>query len=614
MYIRKKPRNKQNKTYYQYQLIKSVRTPDGPRQRVLLNLGSNLDIEDDKLLQLSDLIEDKIKGKIKLFNAETELEKYAEHYANLLIEKRIKEEGQEIKEEDSERIAKVDINSTENKLFKTIGPEHAVLSEINRYGLLDKLRDMGLSKVQAERAIGLIVGRAVHPASERETARWLRNNSGLDQLLDTDFSEVSDNTLHRAADKLWENKDKIEEHLSIRSHQLYNLQDKIVLYDLTNTFFETSKEDSDLANFGRSKERRNDCPLVSLALVTDEHGFPKKSRIYKGNVSEYSTLKDILQDLGYLNKELEIIHPTVVLDSGIASEENLALLDEEGFKYIVVSSKKSLINSLNWDKKWQEIDMKDDQTLYVKGSATEAEKYLLCLSERKLVKEEAIYKRRMEEFEQEIKDLDAGLSQKYKLKNYEKVLEKIGRLKEEYKVGGLFDIQVEKKPDSEKAQKVTIKRREDKQKDLFKKTGKYLLRTNRTDLSMESISQIHRSLTQIEKSFRCMKSDLGLRPIEHQNDERIKAHIFITVLAYYIIAGILYRIRGNDFLPNSWESIRSLLASHLRGITSFYTVDGYRIDLKNSTVTTIDQRRIYKTLKIQNQPKLNKLIKTKLKT
>ena len=613
MFIRKKSKKKNGKKYYQYQLVKSYRTPEGPRQKVILNMGSELEVEDDKLTKLSNLIEDKVNGNIKLFPLENELQKYAEHYASLLIEKRLKEEGEEIQEEDSPRIEEVDINSTENKRFKTIGPEHAILSEINRYKLLDKLKEIGFSKIQAKRAVSLIIGRAVHPSSERETARWLRDDSGLDELLDTDFSELSDNSLHRAADALFENKDEIESYLTSKSHQLYNLDDKIILYDLTNTFFETSKKDNKLAQFGKSKERRNDCPLVSLALVTDKHGFPKKSRIYKGNVSEYSTLEDILKDLGYINKELEITTPTVVLDSGIASEENLELLKRENFKYVVVSNKKSQIDELNWDEDWDKLQMQEDKSLYVKSSEMEGEQYLLCLSERKLKKEEEIYKRRIEKFESAIEKIEQGLHVKRRLKSYDKVLEKIGRLKEKYKVGNLYDIEFKQDDDSQNATAINLNKKENKCKDLFDRTGKYLLRTNRTDLSKEEISRIHRSLTQVEKSFRCMKSDLGLRPIEHQNDNRIKAHIFITVLAYYMISGILYMLRGNEFLPNSWESICNLLSTHLRGITSFETTDGYRIDLKNNTVPTVDQRKIYNTLGIKNQPKPNKYLKTKLK-
>lgn len=613
MFIRKKSKKQKDKTYYQYQLVKSYRTPDGPRQEVLLNLGSNIDVDDDKLPKLSSLIEEKVKGEIKLFPSESDLEKYAEHYASLLIEKRLKEEGEEIQEDDSPRIEEVDINSTENKRFKTIGPEHVILSEINRYKLPEKLKELGFSTPQVKRALSLIIGRAVHPSSERETARWLRDDSGLDELIDTDFSEISDNSLHRTADKLWENKDKIEEYLTSRSHQIYNLDDKIILYDLTNTFFETSKKGSKLANFGKSKERRSDCPLVSLALVTDKHGFPKKSRIYKGNVSEYSTLKDILKDLGYINKELKIDTPTVVLDSGIASEDNLDLLKQEKFKYIVVSNKKSQIDELNWDEDWHKIEMKEEKSLYIKSSEFEDEQYLLCLSERKLKKEEEIYKSRIDKFESKIEQLEKGLHQKYRLKNYDKVLEKIGRLKEKYKVGNLYDIEVIKDEDSDKATKIRMSKKEERCKDLFERTGKYLLRTNRKDLDKKQISRLHRSLTQVEKSFRCMKSDLGLRPIEHQNDNRIKAHIFITVLAYYMLSGILYMLRGNEFLPNSWKSICNLLSSHLRGITSFYTTDGYRIDLKNSTVPTVDQKKIYNTLGIKKNPKSNKYIKTKLK-
>ena len=139
----------------------------------------------------------------------------------------------------------------------------------------------------------------------------------------------------------------------------------------------------------------------------------------------------------------------MVLDSGIASEDNLNLLKQENFKYIVVSNKKSQIDELNWDEDWHEIEMKEEKSLYIKSSEFEDEQYLLCLSERKLKKEEEIYKSRIDKFEKKIENTEEGLHEKYRLKNYDKVLEKIGRLKEKYKVGNLYDIEVIKAEDSE---------------------------------------------------------------------------------------------------------------------------------------------------------------------
>lgn len=613
MYIRKTEKKYKNKKYYQYQLVKSVRTSKGPRQKILLNLGNKLDIDDSRLKDLADLIDKRVNERFCFDLFDDNLKRYAEHFANLLIEKRLKEKGKEIKKDDKKQKEEVFVNSTENKRFKPIGVEHAVLSEIKKYELFKKLKKIGFGKVQAKKAAAAIISKAVHPASERETARWLKYTSGLDDLLKTNFSGISDNSLHRVVDKLWENKDEIENHLTSKAKQLYNLDDKIILYDLTNTFFETSKKDSELAKYGNSKEKRYNSPLVSLALVTDKNGFIKKSKIYKGNVSEYDTLKEIISDLRSSTKKLQLINPTVVLDAGIASKKNLKLLESKNFKYVVVSKQKSLINSLNWDKKYSEIEMENERKLYVKSHKTDGETYLLCKSKRKLKKEESIYKKRIQKFKEKIKHLDDGLHKRYRLKNYEKVLEKIGRLKEKYKVGALFDIKVKKDPNSNNAKKISLEKNDKKLTDLFKKTGKYLLRTNRKDLSMKEISETHRSLTQVEKTFRCLKTDLKIRPKEFQNDKRIKAHIFLTVLAYQIISGILHQIREDDYLPHSWKSIKNILATHLRGITSFYTVDGYRIDLKNSTKVTKQQKRIYNTLNIRLQPKSNKILKTKLR-
>jgi transposase len=148
---------------------------------------------------------------------------------------------------------------------------------------------------------------------------------------------VYDNVLHRTAVKLWEFHEEIEAGLAESARKAFCLEETVILYDLTNTYFEGSKKGSKIARHGgKSKEKRNDRPLVTLALTVDGEGFPKRSKIYEGNVSEACTLEEVLKGLDK-EKNLFSAEKTIVIDAGIASEENIALIKKAQYKYVLVS-------------------------------------------------------------------------------------------------------------------------------------------------------------------------------------------------------------------------------------------------------------------------------------
>jgi transposase len=178
------------------------------------------------------------------------------------------------------------------------------------------------------------------PASERDTALWARHVSGLEELLGADFGNLSNNALYRVSDRIYANHDVIEEKLSKHEKEPYGLGEKIILYDLTNTYLTGAAPESSEARRAKSKEKRSDCPLITLGLVLDEDGFPKASKMFAGNVSEPSTLKGMLDALRVdAQKQLCLFSKpaTVVMDAGVATEENLELIRKEGLHYLCVS-------------------------------------------------------------------------------------------------------------------------------------------------------------------------------------------------------------------------------------------------------------------------------------
>ena len=616
MFIREVTKKFKNskKEYLQHRLCESYRTPAGPRQRIILHLGT-LKLQKEELKELADTIESIVNNQKLLYPVNKKIKKLAQHYANIILLKRLNEVSEDDyidqRHHPAPHYESIDVHSLKNSDARTIGAEHIAISQMREYKFLDLVKRLNFTKKQIENAAVLIAGRLVHPSSELETARWARETSGIGEFLGTDLSKLSDQALHRTGDLLFKNQEIIEQYLSERARETFSLDDKIILYDLTNTYFESSKKGSNIAFFANSKDKRFDCPLVTLALVVDALGFPKLSKVFKGNESEPYTLERILDELSRLNPVPDLFRKTVVIDAGIATEDNLRMMIGKKYDYIAVSRKSTYDRSFWEDEEWEEIKLSNGKDkLSIKSERTENEVFLLCHSERKESTEESIFKRRTLSFEKSINETNDKLKRKRTVKAYEKIIERIGRLKEKYGVGHFYDIEIAHEKGI--ALNITLKKKDkiELEKETF---GNYVLRTNRADLIDEDISKIHRTLTMIEQAFQWMKSDLGLRPVEHQLDKRINSHLFTTVLSYHILAPIIYRAGKSEVIPHGWKSIKNILSTHMRLISSFMTEEGYRIDVRNSTTPTTKQMEIYKALGITPYPFKNKFSKIKAK-
>jgi len=329
-------------------------------------------------------------------------------------------------------------------------------------------------------------------------------------------------------------KDAIEGHLRQSEGRLFSLKETIILYDLTNTFFEGSGASNPKARYGKSKEKRSDCPLVTLGLVLDMNGFPKHSRIFAGNISEPTTLETMIRGLAV---EDSLIKPTIVLDAGVATENNIQWLKDTHYPYIVISRKKK--REIPPDLTMVAV-MEDDtrNSVFVQAGLSKnhetGELELYCYSSDKEKKEEGIKTTAQQRFESELTKARNALYLRGSTKEYEKVLERVGRLKERYKaVSHLYGVTVEKDTETGKAKEITWAG-----KKTPKTSGTYCLRTDREDLTEQQIWDIYTMLTDIEDAFRSMKSELGLRPIYHQKESRCDGHILSPCLP--IICCILF--------------------------------------------------------------------------
>ena len=593
MFIRQVSKISKNKTYFQCQLIESVRTVSGPRQRLILNLGQ-LKLSKEQFKTLANRIEEILTNQPSLFEAPSEVEALAQHYAE-----RIRQQGfnnKPVVMATRGDIQNVDVDSMVHSQARTLGGEHVVLEQMQEYGFGDILKGLGFTDEQIDYARMIVMGRMLFPGSERRTVRWIEDMSAAKELLQTPV-KVYDNALHRTAAKLWECRESIELSLSQKAKEIFALKEMTILYDLTNTYFEGSKTSSQITGFGRSKERRNDRPLITLALVVDDEGFPKQSRIFPGNPKELESLEVMLQQLkderaGWFSRK-----KTLVLDAGIASEENLEKIKAYGMDYVAVSRK-------DHDPEfWKEIPKEEllladgKSVLKVQLVKTNNESFLLCESEAKAVKEEGILSRRMGRFEKALAGMNKALGNKRSHRKYDEIVKRLGRLEERYHMGGYYVIDVRREDDN--AIEIIFKRTSSAETKI-KRIGQYVIRTSRLDLNAEDISRIHRSLTMIEDAFCSMKSELGLRPNFHHEDIPTAAHVHLTVMAYHMVCGILKKLQQKG-IHYTWQTIREILSTHMRITTTMNGAEGV-INLRSNTAPTADQCRIYNALGIKHDP------------
>ena len=600
MFIRKvTQKTRKRKKYYTYKLVESIRTERGPRQRDILNLGVDFDLPREQWKTLANCTEEIITGQRSLIDYPKEIRTLARRYAKKIIRAQasVVAEGEDILPD----YATIDVNSVDNEETRTVGAEYVVYEAIKELEIDRKLRALGLNRHQLSTALGVIAGRMIVPGSERSTHYWLQNVSALDELMGVDFSNLSLDRVYKVSDWLLKHKDALEEHLCRTEGQLFALEEKIILYDLTNTFFEGTGKYNPKARYGRSKEKRSDCPLVTLGLVLDTDGFPKKSQIFEGNVSELKTLETMIGGLaGGEISEDSLIKPTIVLDAGIASEENVLWLKDKHYPYIVVSRKKK--KEIPSDVTMIAVK-EDDRTNTVLVQAGLAKKQetdeleLYCHSTDKEKKEESIKTKFQERFEDELLKARNALHLRNGTKRYDKVVERIGRLKEKYKlVSHCYKVSVEKDSETDKAKKITWSHKKTE-----KTSGIYCLRTDRKDLDEQKIWDIYTMLTDIEDAFRCMKSELGLRPIYHQKETRCDGHIFITLLAYHLLHTIRFQLRQKG-ICYCWTTIRTQLSTQVRITTTMKREDGKIIHIRKSSKAEPPHQTIYDALNLSYQP------------
>lgn len=568
MFIRciKKQRSKDSKVFNQYTLAQTSRIDGKVKQISILYLGSDELLADlDNRFIVLKILKSKIFGQPELFpsNCPKELEQLAfGYYGKYLL--KYKGQGKPAPTSippvpDKSEFHKIDVIGLAVERVRSFGAENLCKQVLDKLELARCFKQMGLNSKEITKALISISSRALFAASEHKTAQILLTNSELQQCYRYD-EKITHKQLYAVADKLHQNKDRIDQFLYNRVTDMFDLKDNLVIFDISNTYFETSKRDSKLAKYGRGKEKRNDCPIVVFTGVINAEGFIRHSRIYEGNTADSVTLDDMLKDLEKYAKPN--IERTVVIDAGIATEENLALLWAKNYKYVCVSRKRLK------DYELQDIDQrviiynkKDKHKVELSIFHPEgyADTWMYVQSDAKQKKEQSMDDKLMQRFEENLETIKKAIDKKGGTKKVEKVWERIGRAKQKHnRISAQYDIKIEQSEGLVTKiswSKKILKVKEDKTK------GIYFLRTNYSDKNEDQLWEIYNTIREVESTFRCLKTDLQIRPIYHQIDERIKSHIYLTILAYQLVNTIRYMLKQKG-LNYDWKNILRILSTH----------------------------------------------------
>lgn len=558
MFIRetKRRRSKDSRTFYQYSLVQATRIDGKSRQRTILYLGADKELQDkeDRRMVL-EVLKVMITGSPSLFDdipmhlyklAQRYYEKYKIKYAD--VDEVPPSIPPKAAKETFENIALDHIEIAENKSF---GSEHLCLQTLDKLGLGDFLSTTGLDKEEVQKALISIAARAIYTSSEHKTANILELNSSLKECTGYKKS-ISYKQLYSISDLLYERKAKIDKYLYNHITDMFNIEDKIVIYDISNAYFESRKANSKLATYGRSKEKRYDCPIVVFTGVINAEGFIRHSRIYEGNKTDQATLSDMISDM---NQYSESRDKTVVLDAGIATDENLEMLENQGYKYVCVARnriKDYPETCLQNQIKQSTADRENEVGLSVFSPEAHKDTWMLVQSEAKKRKEESMRNKLRDRFEHDLDTAKAALHKKGGTKTIEKVWERIGRLKEKHShVSGGYKITITEEAGKATAIQWKIKDNKIKQD---KAKGIYFIRTNYKNPKEHQLWDIYNTIRKVESTFRCLKTDLNIRPVHHQKDERIKAHLYLSLLAYQLVNTIRYQLAQSN-INYDWTNI-----------------------------------------------------------
>lgn len=400
--------------------------------------------------------------------------------------------------------------------------------------LLERLIPHGREDVHwSTVAAVLVLCRLCSPSSELHVAEDLFRRTALDDLLGLAPEKVNDDRLYRALDQLLPHKREVEKHLKARLGELFDLEYDLLLYDVTSTYFEGLAKRNPQAQRGHSRDHRPDCKQVCIALVVTRDGMPLAYEVFDGNRVDVTTVEEMVTAIEDRYGKADRVW---VMDRGMASEANFEWLRAGERSYLIGATKSELrrfeaeiVDQRDWRKIREDVEVK------LCDGPDGTETYVLCRSQSRREKDRAILERFAKRFEAKLESLRRRLERARKRVSRPQVERQIGRMLAQHsRVAGKYTIQVEEADELPSGLRLVVTYRPEWSQWAELSEGCYLLRTNVKDWSDEDLWRTYIQLTDAEAAFRVQKSDLSIRPVWHQREDRVQAHIFVCFLAYVL--------------------------------------------------------------------------------
>jgi transposase len=508
MFLRRIGRKDSDGTRHHWALCESYRTERGPRQRVVAYLG---DVSEG----LRQGVEDVASG----------LPRQGDLFGQAAPE-----------------YVEVDVKRVRVERARSFGGAWLVLqiiSELELDTFLEKSLPVGKEDVGWSLMSQILVAhRLLDPSSELSIAEGGYEKTALSDLLGVPSHSVNDDRLYRALDRLLPQKAALEEHLKERAGRLFGLDYELLLYDLTSTYFEGACNSNAQAQRGYSRDSRPDCKQVTIALVVSREGFPLGYEVFSGNTADVTTVEDIVEMIEARYGKADRIW---AMDRGMASSENFEFLKQEGRRYILGTPKSQLksyekeLMESGWDAVREGVEVKKC------ASPDGSETFILCRSAERKLKDKAIHDKFAKKIETGLGKI-AESCQKRKQRPTA-VACRVGRLLgQNTRAEQLFRFEVVTRSDG--GAELIWSQKEEVRAWSELSEGCYMLRTNVGDWSGEDLWKAYIQLSQAESAFRICKNDLRLRPIWHQKEERVKAHILVCFLAYVLFKALDLKCRN----------------------------------------------------------------------
>ena len=620
------------------QLLESYRNAQSePRHRVVVSLGDATIAEADRP-RIARLVEQRLRGQ-------TELQCVSDDAGTLgladSIAKRIEREGcwRPVPARGCpgpsagpgvvlEGVLADQITHTHTT---PLGPTLVAWRAWQRLGMPELLGRLGFNPAQEQAAAASVINRLIDPGSELALVDWLPDSS-LPELMEMEMGPAAKDRFYRVSDRLFEHRQAIEEHLRERQGKLFETDRTLLLYDLTNSYFEGEALGNPKAKRGKSKEKRNDCPQVVLGMVFDRRGFELAHRVFEGNQSDGKSLIHMIEEMNQLVPALQSNHSMVLLDGGIATQTNLALLRKNHYHYLVNDSRRgraayraeflkeeefSLVGQRQ-DKSAVKVRKMTDplwvapppkaalQAREPTGAAADlpptkeapleeaADTLVLCWSQGREQKESALRSRAEEKYLAALEKLSQRV-QEGKLKDGKKIDRAIGRLQQKHpRAQRFYLVEWVAQPQGKELRWTRQDEKRQADEDLL---GCYVLRTDRGSDSAENIWNLYMTLSKAEDGFRSLKGDLGLRPNYPQTERRVEGHVWITIVAYHLLCWIQETLRESGD-NRRWGTIRRVLQTHCYTTIVVPTKGGKTYRLRKAGVPEELQKAIYEKLNV----------------